>query len=591
MENSKIAALVELGILCRGEAVSVHGDGTLDSGPHEYSAHNQFCRYEVPVYQRPFEDNSQAAYSLYEDGLTVEAAMAQTRLVIMLGVGDSVEMRSCLASPNTILVLFEPDDRALIKFLESIGLPLLNRKNLFCFTGDPYSFNPALQDLLPPDMFRQGTPAFFMTDRIRTDYGAWAARIIEYFEILHYRHVIYPLSGQSFMWSRPIRPIYRGLMYDQQLHAYENVGDCLESPPIGHLHNIASGLEAILVAAGPDLSEKFDFIRRNKNRAVIICVNNAIKPLVEAGIHPHFVIINDTSVESGRVFKHIPPLPETVLVGHCLSDLGGEKFKKKFLFGSFVPEVFGQRKMLKLHGSVLSTAFSFARHLGCRRCALVGAQLASTNPWGLGYAKGTVKEGLTQESKPLINRHPQLYPVTTVFGEDLYTTMNFRDAALWLAEAIRLSGVECVNTSKASILYGQGIEYDPDPDMGGGDIQRVMASLFKVESPCVDRDNLRRYLRHEIAMWTSIKDAASAVLEDDSPAFLAKGMAILVQLDKNNVTNLVHRYANFRNILFHKKVFLGDETTRQEGLRYYFKNVCGMSNDFVQALKSAVRLV
>jgi len=589
MENSKIAALVELGILCRGEPVDVVGDGSADLGPHKYSGHNQLCRYENPAYQHPFEDTSQIAYSLYPKNFPIKSAIEQTRLVVMFGIADSAELRACLSSPNTILVVCEPDERVLVGFLESVGLAVLNRKNFFCFTGDPYSFNPALQDLLPGDMFRQGTPAFFMTDRIRAEYGGWVGSVIEHFEILHYRHVVYPLSGQSFARSRPVRDIHRGLMYDQQLHAYENITDFLVSPSIAHMRNRVPNGGAILVAAGPDLPGKFDYIRRNQNKAVIICVNNAIKPLAEAGIHPHFVIINDTSIESGRVFKHIPELPETILVGHCLSDLGGDRFRKKFLFGSFMPKIFEDREMLKLHGSVISTAFALACHLGCSKCALVGAQLASENPWGLGYAKGTVKGEQGQGDRPLVNQHPQLYPVTTPFGEELYTTINFRDAALWLAETIRLSGVECVNTSRSSILYGRGIEHDPEPDLGETQMNRVMTDMFRTEPSRVDREGVKVFLRHEIKLWTSIRDAAAMVLADSGSVLIAKGMAILGQLDKNNVTYLVQRFADFNNVQFHTQVFLGDETSRAEGLKYYFEYVGRMSEELLATLKKSAR--
>ena len=81
-------------------------------------------------------------------------------------------------------------------------------------------------------------------------------------------------------------------------------------------------------------------------------------------------------------------MPGTILVGHCLSDLGGDRFRQKYLFGSFLPQIFGERDNLRLHGSVISTAFSLARHLGCARCVLVGAQLASPDPWKPGLRPG-----------------------------------------------------------------------------------------------------------------------------------------------------------------------------------------------------------
>ncbi|EGB15627.1 protein of unknown function DUF115 [Pseudodesulfovibrio mercurii] len=589
MENSKIAALVELGILCRGEPVPPAGDGEADPGPHRFSAHTQLCRFENPAFRHPFEDASLAAYATFAPDTTMDAALRRTRLVVLLGLADTPELRAALASRSTVVVLFEPDERVLVHFLERFKLAGLNRPNLFCFTGDPRSFNPPLQDLLPGDMFRLGTPAFFVTDRVRGLYPGWADQVVSYLETLHYRHAIYGLSGQALTRSRPLRNIHRGLLYDQQVHAFENVPEYLTAPSINGLRNRLRGADAILVAAGPDLADKLDWIGRNRERAAIICVNNAVKPLAEAGIRPHFVVINDTSVDSGLVFRHIPRLPESILVAHCLSDLGGDRFRQKYLFGSYLPQIFGERDNLRLHGSVISTAFSLARHLGCGRCVLVGAQLASDNPWGLSYARGTVKDAPGNADRPLINEHPQLCPVATPFGEPLFTTLNFLDAALWLAEEIRVSGVACVNTSKASILYGRGIEYDAEPALSG----RVpnLKDLFRPEPPRVDRREAGRWLRREIQLWTSVGEAARTLLADDTPAMTAKGMAVLNQLDGNNVTYLVERRPGFSNWDFVKLVFEGDEHDRRKGLRLYYREVLAMAGEFLALLRVAAQSV
>ncbi|NDV20656.1 DUF115 domain-containing protein [Pseudodesulfovibrio sp. JC047] len=587
MENSKIAALVELGILCRGDSVEQAGEGSSDAGPHGPSGHTPVCVYENPMYQYPYEDPARRAFSVFSAKMSVETAMEQTRLVVFLGAADSPQLRACLADAKTVVVLFEPDERVLVHCVDSMGLAALNIENFFCFTGDPVSLSPALQDLLPGALFRMGTPAFFLTDRIRHEHGPWAEAVIEYLEILHYRYVVYPLSGQAFARSRPMRTIKHELMYDQQLHAYENVVDCTVSPSISALKNRAVNGGAILVAAGPDLPESFEYIRKNRDNALIICVNNAVKPLVEAGIHPHFVVINDTSIDSGRVFKEIPRLPDTILVGYCLSDLGGDTFGRKFLFGSFASPVFETREMFRLHGSVISTAFALARHLGCTSCALVGAQLVSSDPWGLQYARGTLKDEIMAQEKPLINRYPQLYPVKTVFGEQLYTTINFRDAALWLAETIRMSGVACWNTSRSSILYGPGIEHDPEPDLGTTPVRRVMAEAFRVASPRVDREKVRHFVQRETALWRSIRKAVTMVLADSGPLFEAKGLAILAHFDATNVTYLVQRYNDFNNAIFHRQVFGSDTTSRESGLRSYFEYVRSMSETLLTALEKA----
>lgn len=585
MDNGKIAALVELGILCRGEPVEKVGSGMADPGPHRASGHNQFCRYERPLIRYPFENPTVEAFSYFEPDMSLDEAMARTKLVIVLGLAHSPEMRALLANREVVVIAFEPDERVLRAYLEEARLSELNRPNFFCFTGDPRSFNPALQDLLPEELFKRGTPAFFMTERIREAYDQWAGEVIDYFETLHYRHAIYPLGGQSLASSRPFRDIHRGLFFDQQVHAYENIPEFFNWPSIAQLKNRMRGVPAILVAAGPDLEERLDYLRSVKDRAVIISVNNAVKTLAEAGIPPHMVVINDTSIHAGEVFRHVPKLPGTILVGHCLSALGGDRFRQKYLFGSFLPHIFGEREMLRLHGSVISTAFALAMYMGCSQCIFVGAQLASNNPWGLNYVKGAVDKDSEEVVKELIHQHPQLCPVKTPFGETLYTTINFRDAALWLAEVVRLSGIPCTNTSRASILYGRGIEYDDAPKLPHLPIARQLAELYRPEPPRVDASEARNYLRHEMNLWTSVRDVAKSMLSESGQALTAKGMAIMAQLDKNNVTYLVQRYDGFNNLMLHQKIFDGDEDSRREGLRYYFDHVHRMSQEFLALLK------
>lgn len=584
-ENRKVAALVEIGILCRGEDVPAHGDGSADPGPHEYSGHNQLCRFESNHYHYPFEDPSVAAFHHFSPGMTMDEALTKTRLLVMIGASDSPEFRRAMQEPDTLVFLFEPDDRVLIEFLESTPLARLNREGFFIFTGAPYSFNPALQEMLPANLFRKGTPAVFMTERIREHYGPWAKEITEYLEILHYRHAIYPLTGQFLSRSVPFRNIKRTIIYDQQVHAYDNVGDFLRFPEIDRLKNTMRGHSAILVAAGPTLEGKLDYIRENRHRAVIIAVNNALKPLVEAGIKPHMVVINDVSIIAAKVFQHIPAVPETILVGQCLSDLGGDKFRQKYIFGSHSPEVFGHRGDLKLHGSVISTAFSLALHLGCVRTVLIGAQLCSDNPWSLAYAKGTVKYQEGESEKPLIHRHPQLCPVNTPFGETLYTTPNFRDAALWLAEHIRLSGVRCYNTARQSILFSSGIEYDPAPALPEADVTKLFAHLFKPDPVVVDYAQVMEYLRYETGRWQNMAKVSAEMLKESGPLMVAKGLAILGQADKNNITYLVERFEDFDNC--HFAVLLNSGDRQEEALRYYYEYVLAMSRDLLRRLSRA----
>ena len=590
IKNSKILALEKLGVLCLGENIKDDRECGTDSGPHLFSEHNPLCVFENPLYQYPFQDSRLPTFEAVPPYTTVQTVFDSTRLVVMLGATDSQEMRHVLSRQDSLVLIFEPDERRLATFLETTPLPRLTRNGVFCFTGDPYSYDPPLQDMLPRAMFQTGCPAFFMTQRIREHSPVWAEQIIEYLEILHYRHYLYLLGGQRLKRSRPIRDIHRDITYDQQVHGYENICDLLSRPDVLSLKGTLKGQTAIVVAAGPDLNSRIEYIRRNRDRAVVISVNNAVKPLLEAGVEPHFTVINDMSIFSGRVFKHIPVAPDTILVGHCLADLGGDKFHHKYLFGEFLPEVFGELGDLRLHGSVITTAFSLAELLGCVRCIFVGGQLASRDPWELSYAKGTVNEYKGLPQPKLTHRHPQHYPVTTPFGEQFYTTLNFRDAALWLSETIRVSGIECINTSKASILYGKGICFEAEPELPDGDISGHMKSLHEPQSTRGDYAKISSYIQTEKTRWKNLLAWADEVEPESGEVFIAKGMAVLELLDKENVTYLIEHSTGFDNKVFHRHVFEGGPVAQEKGLRMYFSSLREMAMLFLGELERQERL-
>ena len=584
MRSGRTETLEAAGALIRGRDL---GEGSPDPGPHAYLGHNQLCRYEDPAYQYPYEDPAVPAFQIFPPGIAVEEALERTGLVVFVGAADSPEFRAAMARPETRVLLCEFDHGALDALLKGLPPELASRPEFFILAGDPGELLPPLQDRLPASLFKAGTPAVYVTERVRREYGAETARLIEYLEILHYRHVIYVVSGQHLARSRPIRPMERGLIYDQQVHAFENVADYLRFPAVERLRGALRGHTAILVAAGPDLNERIEYLRRNRGRAVIIAVNNAVKPLAEAGVRPHLAVINDVTFEAGKVFRHIPQLSGTILVGHCLSDLGGDRFRQKFLFGNHREDVFGEREDLPMHGSVISTAFSLARLLGCGKAVLAGAQLCSDNPWGLAYARGTVKDAPSNQARWLPGKFPQLYPARTPFGETVYTTLNFRDAALWLGETIRASGMACVNTSRRSLLHGPGIEFDEAPDLPPADVSGGLAELFRIRREPADLGLALHYLRQEAGFWETVEASARQVLAETGARFIVKGMGTLEKMDQNNVTYLVHRFGHFHNADFHRWYHDRGGLERERALRYYFGHVLAMSQTLLGHLDAA----
>ena len=260
---------------------------------------------------------------------------------------------------------------------------------------------------------------------------AYVGSIVERMEILFYRHCIYPVEGQQGVKSRPLRDISKGLFYDQQKHLYENIPTLAKSPSLGDLRGLFQGVDAILAAAGPDLHAKVDYIRETRGKALLICVSKAAQVLASYGIEADFVVANDTSLVAESSFDGCMLTDRTALVAHSLSYMPTQNFRKVFPFGNVMPDVFGRFEDLRLYGSVITTAFSLARFLGCARHILVGVQLGSCSSNGLTYA-GTngssrvVPSGLIRVDNPL--------------GVSMQTSLNFRDASFWFLDELRRFG-------------------------------------------------------------------------------------------------------------------------------------------------------
>lgn len=577
-------ALRELGVLACSQAHA--GLDALPEAParpepdfsHALSGHTPLWAYEHPDYATPlrFENAPPPVFEELDPASAPEAVLAKTRFAVFAGASPSPMLERFLAEPGVFVLICESDPARLGRFLERVAPPRLVNKGLVLL-GPLEDFSPPLSSLLTTQHFALGFPVFYVPEDCGEEMRAYQRSVIECIEVLFYRLRIYPLSSQSLARSLPLRSIVQELFYDQLVHAYRNTGDYATCPDISALRLLFQGETAILVAAGADLANKIEFLRKNRDKALIIAVNSALRPLVEAGVKPHFTVVNDTSLAVDRTFDGLPVLRPVILVAHCLSCLGGETFPKRFLFGNHRPELFGTRPNLPLHGSVLTTAFSLARHLGCAACVLVGAQLSSADPWSLQYVTGQSGIGEAQPERGLINRYPQLYPTATPWGGTRYTSLNFLDVKHWMAEEFRSSGIRCVNTTRESIVYWEGVEFDEAPEiLPTGRLQQSLRHAFAATRRTPVLAAARSFLDAETARLTACLNHVLELRELDDREFLPRAKRLLAIFDANNVSYLVQRYKGFNQPHFAFYITRPETHTIIEGLEYYFAHVCDM---------------
>lgn len=595
--QGRLAALIRAGVLVLGKDARPETDGPDDgtgAARHRFHDHDPLWNFLPPRLARPLgPDQDPPLFETLPVDTGLPRALSRTRCCLFAGAADSPELRLALLRPELPLLVFEPSSRRLRELLATVGDADLARGKTFLFCGDHGRFDRPLSAYLGRGLFDLGYPVFFVQDRVAARHGQWLRGLVELVETLYFRYRIYPVEGQALRRSLPLRPMQKGLFYDQVRHLYENTPFFLTTGRIDAARGAFPGATAVCVAAGPALDGQIERIRACRDRgALVIAVNNALPPLVRQGLRPHFAVINDTSVEAGKAFADLPELPDTALVAHPLAAAGRGVFRRRLFFDTALPELFGTRTGLRLHGSVITTAFSLARHLGCARVVLAGVQLAFPCH-GQGYATGTLHDATVHTPPPDPHHWPSGYPVRTFDGRPCWTTPNFLDARTWFADEIRVSGLPVVNLTPDSLLYGPGIAVDPDflpepePDKWAG-----LAGLFPSPPPTVDPAAVRGWLDGEAGLWTTVAGAAREWRDTprSDTARLDLARVLVERFDAAGVSYMGQRYRDFNNSAFHNLFFAGtDPVRRLDGAESYFTSLGAMAEEFLGLLAAARR--
>lgn len=587
--REKIKLLQDQGVLelANGwEEVSLNPHKEARSGSFNFSRHNPVWAYVNPKFANPYSTsvNNKPLFEIFNNNIQIDAIIQKTQYVVIIGCRNTQDFYQLINLKGVIKLVFEPNINYFCEFMAQCSVDSLLQQNIFFIVGDIARLDHFLSEVIDPAINNLGFPIFFIQGRLRKYYDDYIDHLIETIEILYYRHRIYPIEGQENQRGLPLRNIKRELFFDQQKHFYENIINYLTCGNLQQLNNILTGATAILVGAGPDLDNKIEYIRQNMDRAVVISVNNALKTLLKNGIEPHFVVINDTSLSAGKSFEGLQRLNQAILVSHCLSATGGIIFRRKFFFGNWRSDLFGSRPNLRLHGSVITTAFSLARFLGCQCCVLIGVMLASRNSRHFSYSKDSI-HGCNDKkiNAELINRYPQLYPVKAASGETLYSTLNFRDVSMWFIDEIRRHDIDVINTTNETILYADKITIRDDYKIpNNGNIRSIINNII-VNRNNIDNRLIESYIKSEIDFWKNVRMICRQCLENAHEG--KSNEEIMNYFDDNNVTYLMQRYSDFDYKQF-SDYFYDAISNQSKGILYYVDYADKMAAYFEKLLMS-----
>ena len=217
------------------------------------------------------------------------------------------------------------------------------------------------------------------------------------------------LKMKSIMETYEVN-IHTKLFFDKVIadNLYHNSKYVGTSYAVNQLEGVfPNDIPAIVVSAGPSLDKNIHELKRAKNKAFIIAVDTALKPLMRAGVVPDMYAVIDgvkpLELVDVEGTEEIPLLALPVAAKAVFDYHKGKKFLVK-QDHEYLNQMFAMngKKFYSLvqGGSVATLAFSLVCHLGFSTVVFVGQDLAFTG--NKSHADGTLKDEVDPNAKKQI---------------------------------------------------------------------------------------------------------------------------------------------------------------------------------------------
>jgi hypothetical protein len=248
----------------------------------------------------------------------------------------------------------------------------------------------------------------------------------------------------------------------------KNVGKAVLAPGVAKFAKKFQNIPALIVSAGPSLDKNIHELRGFQDNVLILSTDTALKPLLAAGIDPHFVLTGDPSYEN---FLHLKgaPAKESLVVAEASSyPAVFDEFQGRMLTCTFensslrsLSDILGNKGSLRAWGSVATIALDFALLLQCNPIIFIGQDLAHVD--GRIYCSGIYFEDawfegvvnpLDWENKLQAMRSKQrTVVVEDIFGKPVESTDKLTAYWNWIEKVIRENPqFRFINATEGGIL-------------------------------------------------------------------------------------------------------------------------------------------
>jgi len=167
---------------------------------------------------------------------------------------------------------------------------------------------------------------------------------------------------------------------------------------VGSLFGKFHDVPMVIVSAGPSLDRNVRELRGIENYCFLLAVDTALRPLLEAGIVPHAVIMADPTELNAKHVVGVLPEEVFLIAEQGVHQSALEAASRRFLYGLglFPDPLFFKygypRTRLDVWGSVSTAALDLACKIGANPVILTGQDFAYS--WNRDYARHTIFDGL-----------------------------------------------------------------------------------------------------------------------------------------------------------------------------------------------------
>lgn len=151
---------------------------------------------------------------------------------------------------------------------------------------------------------------------------------------------------------------------------------------IEELAGLAEGIPVLVLAAGPSLDTILPLLPELREHMIIIAVDTAVRGCVSVGVDPDFIVVVDPQYWN---YRHLDGLscPESIVITESATWPAVFRFRCRSIFlcsslfplGKFMEERTTPHAELGAGGSVSTSAWDFARHLGAQKIVMAALDL------------------------------------------------------------------------------------------------------------------------------------------------------------------------------------------------------------------------